>query len=592
VKLMSDAREEETGWNRGLGSNTAAVLIHPGVIDEVSARRGMHRFQEKATRTVEMHKVPVQCKPEDRALSQVAWRLERFNESEASELAAVWCRPLSPPPASSDSSDEGDDKGGDKGGDEGDEAGSDGLSSSSEDGGIDDGEGGNEESGSAGSGSGTDRSKDGGRYEAVDEGGGIGGDDEDSEIDSIWNNVYHAPLDDALHEIHEHLARLQLCDTEHEQHQEQLPHGWHDGTRADTRAILPSSEQQMHQLQERVRDLQLDQDQEIEQQQVEQQVEQQEHEQTARSTTRRAESAQLRTSPSPISPAHSPLSNLTPSAPPPLPPLPNPNPSPFSLHEARIDLLTARRRARQAHKDYWRATFPGNGTWVGPNTTWVYVADDSELSMRCTAADSQVAIAELKLKQVSNSDSDPSSHASRYNTLQIGTGEQIGEDDDNSAESSMEEWEATAGGGFTRVQPSGHAASQPGEWYVYGFEPDGCGGCRELRRWRSTYEHFEGSVRPRALYPSRAGPAWTPPPLGGGDVRVQVVSPPALLLTLSRAPVLWASRVNGRPTDIRPTVTSTRVPELVQVATRYSLLRGFPRSREASWMPIIPVTSL
>ena len=76
-----------------------------------------------------------------------------------------------------------------------------------------------------------------------------------------------------------------------------------------------------------------------------------------------------------------------------------------------------------------------------------------------------------------------------------------------------------------------------------------------------------------------------PPPSGGGDVRVQVVSPPALLLTLSRAPVLWASRVNGRPTDIRPTVTSTRVPELVQVATRYSLLRGFPRSREASWVP-------
>ena len=148
--------------------------------------------------------------------------------------------------------------------------------------------------------------------------------------------------------------------------------------------------------------------------------------------------------------------------------------------------------------------------------------------MRCIAADSQVAIAERKLKQVSNSDSDPSSHASRCNTFQIGTGEQIGEDDDNSAEPSMEEWEAaTAGGGFTRVQPSGHAASQPGEWYVYGFEPDGCGGSRETRRWRSTYDPLEAYLRPRALRPSQ-GPAWTPPPEGGGDVWVQVVSPPAL----------------------------------------------------------------
>ena len=94
--------------------NVKLVLIHPSIIDEVSARRSMRRFQEKASRTVEMHTVPAQCEPEDRALSQVAWRLERFNESEASELAAVWCRPLSPPPASSDSSDEGDDKGGDE----------------------------------------------------------------------------------------------------------------------------------------------------------------------------------------------------------------------------------------------------------------------------------------------------------------------------------------------------------------------------------------------------------------------------------------------------------------------------------------------
>jgi hypothetical protein len=211
-----------------------------------------------------------------------------------------------------------------------------------------------------------------------------------------------------------------------------------------------------------------------------------------------------------------PLSNLNPSSPPPLPLLPNPDPSPFSRHEALIDLLAARRGARQAHKAYWQATFPGNGRWVGPNTDWVHVADDSELSMRCIAADSQVASAELKLKQVSNPDSDPSPHASMYNTSQSRTCEQSGEDDENSAESSVEEWEATTGGGFTRVQPSGRATSPPGEWYVYGFEPDGCGGCREIRRWRSTYDPLEAYVRPRALRPSHAGPAWTPPPSGGG----------------------------------------------------------------------------
>jgi hypothetical protein len=214
-----------------------------------------------------------------------------------------------------------------------------------------------------------------------------------------------------------------------------------------------------------------------------------------------------------------PLSNLNPSSPPPPPFLPHPNPREplwFSRHKAFFDLLAARRRARQAHKAYWQATFPGNGRWVGPNTDWVHVADDSELSMRCIAADSQVASAELKLKQVSNPDSDPSPHASMYDTSQSRTCEQSGEDDENSAESSVEEWEATTGGGFTRVQPSGRATSPPGEWYVYGFEPDGCGGCREIRRWRSTYDPLEAYVRPRALRPSHAGPAWTPPPSGGG----------------------------------------------------------------------------
>ena len=471
-----------------------------------------------------MHTVPAQSEPEDRALSQVAWRLERFNESEAIELAAVWCRPLSPPPASSDSSDEGDDKGGDEEGDESDEAGSGGVgSTSSEDGGISDGEGGNKEIGSAGSCSDTGRSKDDRIYEAVDEGSGIGCDHGGSEVDSTWDNLCHAPLDGALHEIHEHLARLQLRDSEHIQHREQLPHGWHDDTVAGIRAILPSSEQQLHQLQERVRDLQLDRDQVLEQQQVEQPGEQQEHDEDADTSTRRAENAQLRTSPNPSSPAHSPLctplSNLNPSSPPPPPFLPHPNPREplwFSRHKAFFDLLAARRRARQAHKAYWQATFPGNGRWVGPNTDWVHVADDSELSMRCIAADSQVASAELKLKQVSSPDSDPSPHASMYDTSQSRTCEQSGEDDENSAESSVEEWEATTGGGFTRVQPSGRATSPPGEWYVYGFEPDGCGGCRELRRWRSTYDPLEAYVRPRALRPSHAGPAWTPPPLGGG----------------------------------------------------------------------------
>jgi hypothetical protein len=279
------------------------------------------------------------------------------------------------------------------------------------------------------------------------------------------------------------------------------------------------------------------------------------------------------------------LSNLNPSSPPPLPLLPNPDPSPFSRHEALIDLLAARRGARQAHKAYWQATFPGNGRWVGPNTNWVYVADDSELSMRCTAADSEVASAEVKLKQVSNLDPDPSLHASMYDTSQIRTCEQSGEDDENSAESSVEEWEATAGGGFvTRVQPSGRATSPPGEWYVYGFEPDGCGGSREIRRWRSTYDPLEAYVRPRALRPSQ-GPKWTPPPSGGGRLGPGGIPAGPLIHPLPGARPIWASWVNGRPTDIRPTVTTTRVPELVQVATRYSLLRGFPRSREASWVP-------
>ena len=78
-----------------------------------------------------------------------------------------------------------------------------------------------------------------------------------------------------------------------------------------------------------------------------------------------------------------------------------------------------------------------------------------------------------------------------------------------------------------------------------------------------------------------------PPPLGGGRAGARAVSPPALDFRFPRAPVLWASRaLYGRPTETRPTSTTTRVPELVQVATIHPPLRGFLRSGGARWMPI------
>ena len=76
------------------------------------------------------------------------------------------------------------------------------------------------------------------------------------------------------------------------------------------------------------------------------------------------------------------------------------------------------------------------------------------------------------------------------------------------------------------------------------------------------------------------------PPLGGGRTGVRAVSPPALEFRFPRAPAPWASRVfYGRPTEIRPTSTTTRVLELVQVATIHPPLRGFPRNGGARWMP-------
>ena len=76
------------------------------------------------------------------------------------------------------------------------------------------------------------------------------------------------------------------------------------------------------------------------------------------------------------------------------------------------------------------------------------------------------------------------------------------------------------------------------------------------------------------------------PPLGGGRTGAQAVSPPALEFRFPRALVPWASRVlYGRPTEIRPISTTTRVPELVQVATIHPPLRGFPRSGGARWVP-------
>ena len=47
--------------------------------------------------------------------------------------------------------------------------------------------------------------------------------------------------------------------------------------------------------------------------------------------------------------------------------------------------------------------------------------------------------------------------------------------DDTSSISSLEEWEATEGGGFAQMGP-GVTHACPGEWYVDGFERDMCSG--------------------------------------------------------------------------------------------------------------------
>ena len=80
-------------------------------------------------------------------------------------------------------------------------------------------------------------------------------------------------------------------------------------------------------------------------------------------------------------------------------------------------------------------------------------------------------------------------------------------------------------------------------------------------------------------------------PPSGGKVRVQVVSPPVLFLNLARAPVPWVSRLNGIPgldsdyhsrVEFLSTFLSWSTHRYLQVATRYSLQRGFPRIRVAS----------
>ena len=90
--------------------------------------------------------------------------------------------------------------------------------------------------------------------------------------------------------------------------------------------------------------------------------------------------------------------------------------------------------------------------------------------------------------------------------------------------------------------------------------------------------------------PSRPGPPWVrsapSAPSGGGTPGPGRCPRRLMDFRFPRAPVPWASRAYyGRPTEIRPISTTTRVPELVQVATIHPPLRGFPRSGGARWMP-------
>ena len=79
-----------------------------------------------------------------------------------------------------------------------------------------------------------------------------------------------------------------------------------------------------------------------------------------------------------------------------------------------------------------------------------------------------------------------------------------------------------------------------------------------------------------------APPARSPPlPPSGGRVPI------------GGAPSLGRSRSPHRRHGVKlATSTTPRVPEMVQVATGHSPLRGFPRIGEASRMPIIPVAPL
>jgi hypothetical protein len=97
--VLAEAREATVGWSRRLGTSTVVVLVHPSITEAVSARRGMSRFHEKASRVTDLHTVPPKSEPEDIALARMVWQLERLSEQETLELKAFWCRPATPPPA-------------------------------------------------------------------------------------------------------------------------------------------------------------------------------------------------------------------------------------------------------------------------------------------------------------------------------------------------------------------------------------------------------------------------------------------------------------------------------------------------------------
>ena len=126
--VLAEAREATVGWSRRLGTSTVVVLVHPSIAEAVSARRGMSRFHEKASRVTDLHTVPPKSEPEDIALARMVWQLERLSEQETLELKAFWCRPATPPPAAEEPSDDSDSDGSDGDGSAGD--GGDGVEAS------------------------------------------------------------------------------------------------------------------------------------------------------------------------------------------------------------------------------------------------------------------------------------------------------------------------------------------------------------------------------------------------------------------------------------------------------------------------------